>query len=83
MDATMPRLGLAMHPTRLHLTSHLITPLLFAGPLYAMYLSEALPFMSDWYYDIDVHGKFLTWQGVRNYIMASQSCSLFPSQLTS
>jgi prenyl protein peptidase len=72
----MLRLGLTMHPTRLHLSPHLITPLLFAGPLYAMYLSKELPFMSDWSYDIDVRCKFFTWQGVRNYIMASR---LFPS----
>ncbi|KAF8329946.1 hypothetical protein F5887DRAFT_896246, partial [Amanita rubescens] len=73
MDATMPRLGLAMHPTRLRLTPYLITSLLFTGPLYVIYLSGALPFMSDWSYDIDVHCKSFTLQGIRNCIMATQA----------
>ncbi|KAF8719102.1 hypothetical protein AX14_011437 [Amanita brunnescens Koide BX004] len=70
MEATAPRLGLAMYPIRLALTPHMITPLLFSGPLYAMYLDGTLPFMSNWSYDSDVSYKFFSWQGIRNYIMA-------------
>ena len=75
MKATAPRLGLSMHPAWLPLTPHLITPLLFSGPLYAMYLAGTLPFMSNWSYELDVSYKFFTWQGIRNYIMVNRSHS--------
>ncbi|KIY71377.1 Abi-domain-containing protein [Cylindrobasidium torrendii FP15055 ss-10] len=42
---TAERLGFASyHP----ILSHLVAPVLFLGPLYAMYLYEDLPFQSNW-----------------------------------
>ncbi|KAK2462514.1 hypothetical protein APHAL10511_005484 [Amanita phalloides] len=68
--ATAHRLGLTIHPSWTSLTSLLITPLLFTGPLYAMYISATLPFMYHWSFHLDVVDKFFTWQGIRNYIVA-------------
>lgn len=82
MKATAPRLGLAMPSAWPPLTPHLITPLLFSGPLYAMYLAGTLPFMSNWSYELDVSYKFFTWQGIRNYIMVNRSYSSWLALLT-
>jgi prenyl protein peptidase len=49
---------------------HLITPLLFLGPLYSRYLSESLPFQRRWFFRSEVLPIFFTWQGIRNYLLA-------------
>ncbi|PFH47264.1 hypothetical protein AMATHDRAFT_152548 [Amanita thiersii Skay4041] len=51
------------------LTPHLLTPLLFAGPLYTTFLDRALPFMTFWSIQHDIVDKFTSWQGLRNYIL--------------
>lgn len=71
VDTTITRLGFKLY--RLDLDSvypHLITPILFLGPLYAMYLGHHLPFQARWSFQVDVVSKFCSWIGIRNYIMA-------------
>ncbi|TEB27418.1 hypothetical protein FA13DRAFT_1634612 [Coprinellus micaceus] len=49
--------------------SHLVTPVLFLGPLYAMFLGGDLPFQQHW--DCEREGaKFTSWIGIRSYIFA-------------
>lgn len=47
---------------------YLVTPMLFLGPLYARYLSEALPGQSQWSLKYDLIPTLWSWQGVRNYV---------------
>ncbi|KAG6872377.1 hypothetical protein C0995_010191 [Termitomyces sp. Mi166 len=49
---------------------HLVTPVLFIGPLFGMYLGGHLPFQSRFYFQNDVVDKFTSWIGLRNYTMA-------------
>ena len=64
--------------TRLHLgltlanpiLPHLVTPVLFLGPLYAMYLGQGLPFQKFWYLEAQ-KAKFLSLTGLRTYIAVS------------
>ncbi|KAG5642986.1 hypothetical protein DXG03_001802 [Asterophora parasitica] len=48
---------------------HLVTPVLFIGPLYAMFLRQELPLQAHWSFHEDVISKFLSWQGIRNYLL--------------
>jgi prenyl protein peptidase len=48
-----------------------ITPLLFAGPLYAQLLSQRLPGMRNWSYKEDVEDVFFAWMGIRNFFVVS------------
>ncbi|KAF8073392.1 hypothetical protein FPV67DRAFT_1477623 [Lyophyllum atratum] len=71
VDTTITRLGFKLY--RLDMDSlypHLITPILFLGPLYAMYLGQYLPLQARWSFKVDVANKFCSWMGIRNYIMA-------------
>lgn len=52
---------------------HLVTPILFTGPLFGMYLGEQLPFQSRFSSQNDVVNKFMSWIGIRNYTMVSPS----------
>ncbi|KIL61144.1 hypothetical protein M378DRAFT_167325 [Amanita muscaria Koide BX008] len=78
LTLTLSRLGLfnATSITRIQLWAllfpkpHLITPILYSGTLYSMYLSQTLPFMYFWSFYCDVQLKFWSWQGIRNYITA-------------
>ena len=56
------------------LRPHLITPVLFLGPLYATFLSQALPGQKHWSYKYHVKGQITSWQGIRNIIIV---CSHF------
>ncbi|KAI0693525.1 hypothetical protein C8T65DRAFT_64049 [Cerioporus squamosus] len=47
----------------------LVAPVLYLGPLYADYLSEALPFQRHWSFRSSVLPMFSTWVGRRNYIV--------------
>jgi len=49
----------------------LITPLLFAGPLYVQFLEKTLPFQEDWDFEHDVLFRFLSVVGFRNYFVVS------------
>ncbi|KAJ7768946.1 hypothetical protein B0H16DRAFT_1518705 [Mycena metata] len=44
-------------------------PLIFLGPLYAMFLAGTLPGQSKYSIDRHFFGVFRTWIGVRNYVM--------------
>ncbi|TFK38928.1 hypothetical protein BDQ12DRAFT_682734 [Crucibulum laeve] len=70
LNATIVRLGLLpdIHPDALY--PHLVTPVLFLGPLYAQYLSATLPFQKRWSFMQSFVNKFFTWQGIRNYSWA-------------
>ncbi|KAJ3572907.1 hypothetical protein NP233_g2778 [Leucocoprinus birnbaumii] len=52
------------------LRPHLITPLLFLGPLYATYLSNVLPGQKYWSWEMNVRRELFSWQGIRNVIAA-------------
>ena len=56
------------------LRPHLITPVLFLGPLYATLLSQALPGQKHWSWKYHVKGQITSWQGIRNIIIV---CSHF------
>ena len=50
---------------------YLLTPLLFTGPLYALYLYQSLPGQRWWTLDRNFLPMFTTWVGIRNYIVVS------------
>ncbi|KAG6856282.1 hypothetical protein H0H87_005892 [Tephrocybe sp. NHM501043] len=71
LDTMIARLG--FKPDRLDLDMilpHLLTPVLFIGPLFGMYLGRSLPFQARYSFQVDVVDKFTTWIGIRNYIVA-------------
>jgi len=67
LDTTAARLGLTIFNDH-SFYPHLVTPILFLGPLYATYLYGKLPFQSQWSLRGNVFPVFCTWPGVRNYI---------------
>lgn len=71
LDTALPRLGIHFDPSRdiRALCPHLITPLLFLGPLYARYLSRSLPFQRFSSFKHDIVPTFVSWQGARNYLV--------------
>ncbi|OJA15939.1 hypothetical protein AZE42_02642 [Rhizopogon vesiculosus] len=48
----------------------LITPLLYAGPLYVQFREKTLPFQEDWDFEDDVLSRFFSIFGLRNYFVA-------------
>ncbi|KAF8802202.1 hypothetical protein BYT27DRAFT_7197287 [Phlegmacium glaucopus] len=50
--------------------AHLITPLLFLGPLFCSYLRRELPFQRNWMWETHVMARFLSVHGLRNYWIA-------------
>ncbi|KAJ8587064.1 Abi-domain-containing protein [Rhizopogon salebrosus TDB-379] len=48
----------------------LLTPLLYAGPLYVQFLEKTLPFQEDWDFEDDVLFRFFSIFGLRNYFVA-------------
>jgi prenyl protein peptidase len=71
--STLTRLGInppaLSQPVLETILPHLVTPLLFLGPLYARFLLHAFPFQKYWSWR-EAFGIFTTWQGIRNYIVA-------------
>lgn len=57
------------------LRSHLVTPVLYLGPLYATYLAGTMPGQKCWSWNMHVRHGLLTWQGIRNIIVV---CSFHP-----
>ncbi|RDB15264.1 putative CAAX prenyl protease 2 [Hypsizygus marmoreus] len=70
LDTTIARLGFRIYFDSDMIFPHLVTPVLFLGPLYAGYLGGHLPLQRNWSFKTDVISKFISWQGVRNYLMA-------------
>ncbi|KAG9315518.1 CAAX protease self-immunity-domain-containing protein, partial [Chiua virens] len=48
---------------------HLIVPLLFLGPLYALFTRESLPGQCNWSFQQDFLSSFFTISGLRNYFI--------------
>lgn len=69
--STLARLGFTLDGFSIY--PYLIAPLLYLGPLYALYLSETLPFQSAWSVEYHIKPLFMTWQGFRNYVFVSHS----------
>ncbi|EJD48336.1 hypothetical protein AURDEDRAFT_61361 [Auricularia subglabra TFB-10046 SS5] len=60
---------LGFPPEREIVRAHLLTPLLYAGPLYVSYLERTLPFQARWSWRSCVRPIYATWEGARNIIM--------------
>jgi len=65
-DTTADHLGFSFRGC--DIPAYLVTPVLFLGPLYGLYLSHDLPFMARWTFNEQVKDKF-NWVGIRNYIV--------------
>lgn len=76
LETTFELLGFASY--ELLALPHLLTPLLFAGPLYVSYLDLALPFQRAWSWQRSVMPVVATWEGIRNYIVVRSvvACAL-------
>ena len=75
LEATLARLGVTLifarnNPLYIILPC-LIAPVLYLGPLYADYLSEALPLQRRWNFHDKMLSMFTTLIGLRNYIVVS------------
>jgi prenyl protein peptidase len=62
-------------------SSHLVTPVLFAGPLYAQYLFKTLPGQAQWSYRRSLMPIYSTWIGRRNFIFVSSNSRIVISAL--
>jgi hypothetical protein len=58
---------LGLWPLRAPLLSCMVTPVLYLGPLYALFLDRALPGQSAWSYAGSVRPMFGSWVAIRNY----------------
>ena len=65
---TVLRLGFKIDLDLKSLYPHLVTPVLFLGPIYAKYLAGYLPSQRYWTFQNDVMSRFFCWQGARNYL---------------
>jgi len=72
-EATLLRIGFPssiLNPLNLRLSDilpHLVTPVLFLGPLFGAYLGKQLPGQRNWMWQSHVEARFLSLQGIRNY----------------
>lgn len=64
----MARLGFKIYLDLESLYPHLVTPVLFLGPLYGIYLGNYLPFQRYWNFQTSIVSRFFCWQGARNYL---------------
>ncbi|KAI0004989.1 hypothetical protein BJV74DRAFT_806218 [Russula compacta] len=64
-ETTTLHLGFSLRKS--DLPAHLVTPVLFLGPLYVRYLSHYLPFTAHWTFNQPKRDAF-DWVGIRNYI---------------
>jgi len=69
LETTFVRIGLNPDMDWVSLFPHLVTPVLFIGPLYARYVGGSLPFQRDWTFREDFVLNFISWQGARNYVL--------------
>jgi hypothetical protein len=75
-SSTLLRLGINFKFSAHALYPHLVTPLLFTGPIYVRYLHESLPFQRWWSFRGDILSKFFTLTGIRNYVLVRSLLSL-------
>lgn len=66
-QATLELLGFV--PDEQLLLPHLLTPLLFAGPLYVSFLDQTLLFQRAWSWRLSVVQRIATWEGIRNFVV--------------
>jgi len=81
LETTFVRIGLNPDMDWVSLFPHLVTPVLFIGPLYARYVGGSLPFQRDWTFREDFVLNFISWQGARNYVLVSRASPLLRAQL--
>ncbi len=68
LDESMVLLGFTASSS---LTAHLVTPLLFLGPLYVQYLCQKLPSQAHFKIKDDFINILTSWQGFRNFVVVS------------
>lgn len=73
---TILRLGFKIYLDLESLFPHLVTPVLFLGPLYASYLGGYLPFQKYWSFRNSIVSRFFSWQGARNYVFVGPPLTL-------
>ena len=56
---------------------HLVTPLLFLGPLFCSCLRQELPFQRNWMWETHISARYLSVHGLRNYWIVSKPFSRF------
>jgi prenyl protein peptidase len=62
---------LGLYSIRAPLLSYMVTPMLYLGPLYALFLEGALPGQTGWTYAGSARPLFASWVAIRNYWMVS------------
>ncbi|KIM36558.1 hypothetical protein M413DRAFT_449099 [Hebeloma cylindrosporum] len=76
LEATLLRLGFpSLNPFAFHfnartLLPHLVTPMLFLGPIFTGYLGGELPGQRNWMWRTHIVARFFRIQGLRNYWIA-------------
>ncbi|CAG8452909.1 4536_t:CDS:10 [Paraglomus brasilianum] len=78
LETTARLVGLTLHFDILQLIGLIVYPLtltciLFAGPLFILWLNKGLPFQSNFSWRSDVYDRFVSLIGFRNYIYAPTS----------
>jgi prenyl protein peptidase len=75
---------LGLYSIRAPALSYFITPMLYLGPLYALFLEGALPGQTGWTYAGSARPLFASWVAIRNYWMVScMLVSPFPRMMGS
>jgi hypothetical protein len=80
LEATFLRLGFpSLNPFALQfntrtLLPHLVTPILFLGPIFTGYLGGELPGQRNWMWRTHVVARFFRIQGLRNYCIVRRLC---------
>jgi prenyl protein peptidase len=62
---------LGLYSIRAPVLSYVVTPMLYLGPLYALFLEGALPGQTGWTYAGSARPLFASWVAIRNYWMVS------------
>jgi len=68
LSTTLELVGLT--PYSMNWKAHLLTPVLFAGPVYVTWLDGRLPMMKNWSWKRDAVPVVFQWIGWRNYFFA-------------
>ena len=83
LEATFLRLGFpSLNPFAFQfntrtLLPHLVTPILFLGPVFTGYLGGELPGQRNWMWRTHVVARFFRIQGFRNYCIVGCLCILY------
>lgn len=63
------RLGLSSHG---NVAPYLITPILYLGPLFSIWLGELFPFQRQWRYEKSIE-RYANWVAMRNFLVVSST----------